>query len=107
MRRLPPTTPPPPGTPLPSDLRARERELNRLIAELKMIRLLQTRLNDDTLEVDHSRPGAAVLSPELRKEIEGLKGAQEEIRDSLSKLSIRFEGSEAPGFPPAETPVDR
>ena len=41
------------GSPLPTDPRARERELNRLIAELKMIRLLQFRLNDDTVEVDH------------------------------------------------------
>ena len=36
---------------------ARERELNRLIAELKMIRLVQSRLNDDTVNVDKSRPG--------------------------------------------------
>ena len=56
MRRLPPTTAPPPGAPLPSDPRGRERELNRLIAELKMIRLLQSRLNDDTVGVDETRP---------------------------------------------------
>lgn len=91
MRRLPPTTPPPPGTPLPSDPRARERELNRLIAELKMIRLLQTRLNDDTVQVDRSRPDTPVLSTALRQEIEGLKSAQDEIRDSLSKIAIQAE----------------
>ena len=66
MRRLPPTSAPPPGTPLPSDPRARERELNRLIAELKMIRLLQSRLNDDTVGVDKAAPTAAVLTPALR-----------------------------------------
>jgi hypothetical protein len=75
---------PSPGTPLPSDPRARERELNRPIAELKMIRLLQTRLDDDTIEVDGSRPKKSDLTPELRREIESLKGSQEEIRNSLT-----------------------
>ena len=65
IRRLPPTTPPPPGTPLPSDPRERERELNRLIAELKMIRMLQSRLNDDTVGVDKSRPSPSALTPAL------------------------------------------
>ncbi|MEA2630567.1 MAG: hypothetical protein QOE66_786, partial [Chloroflexota bacterium] len=91
MRRLPPTTPPPPGTPLPSDPRARERELNRLIAELKMIRLLQVRLNDDTIDADHAHPGASALTPVLKREIETLKASQEEIRDSIARLSERFE----------------
>jgi hypothetical protein len=94
MRRLPPTTPPPPGAPLPSDLRARERELNRLIAELKMIRLLQTRLNDDTVEADDSRPKKDVLPPALRRQIEALKASQEEIRDSLRRVGAPLEPSE-------------
>ncbi|WZO96224.1 DUF4175 domain-containing protein [Isosphaeraceae bacterium EP7] len=91
MRRLSPTKPPPPGTPLPSNPRDRERELNRLVAELKMIRLLQTRLNDDTVAVDGTRPGAATIPPALRREIEALNSAQEEIRDSLSKISEQLE----------------
>ena len=91
MRRLPPTTPPPPGTPLPSDPRARERELNRLVAELKMIRLLQVRLDDDTVQVDKSRPTTPILPLALRREIEVLKSGQDEIRDSLKKLSKQLE----------------
>ncbi len=94
MRRLPPTTPPSPGSPLPSDLRARERELNRLIAELKMIRLLQVRLNDDTAEVNNGRPRTEVLPPALRREIEALKAAQEEIRDSLRRVGAPLEAGE-------------
>ena len=78
----------------PSDLRARERELNRLIAELKMIRLLQSRLNDDTVEVDNGRPKTAVLPPALRREIEALKAAQEEIRDSLARSRAPLEAGE-------------
>jgi hypothetical protein len=91
IRRLPPTTPPPAGSPLPSDLRDRERELNRLIAELKMIRLLQSRLNDDTVGVDKSRPGTSALPPALRREVEALEATQDEIRDSLSKIAERVE----------------
>ncbi len=91
MRRLPPTTPPPPGTPLPRDLKERERELNRLVAELKMIRLLQVRLDDDTLQVDQSRPGEPTLPPALRRAIEELKSGQEEIRDSLRKITRSLE----------------
>ena len=63
VRRLPPTTPPPTGSPLPSDLLDRERELNRLVAELKTIRLLQSRLNDDTVGVDKARPAPTTPSP--------------------------------------------
>ena len=95
IRRLPPSTPPPPGTPLPSDLRDRERELNRMVAELKMIRLLQSRLNDDTVGVDQSRPGAAAaLPPALRREVEALEAVQDEIRDSLAKIAERLESPE-------------
>ncbi|SIN68154.1 hypothetical protein SAMN05444166_0061 [Singulisphaera sp. GP187] len=94
IRRLPPGTPPPPGSPLPSDLRERERELNRLVAELKMIRLLQSRLNDDTVGVDKSRPDASSLPPELRREVEALEASQDEIRESLAKIAERLESPE-------------
>ncbi|WP_422922970.1 DUF4175 domain-containing protein [Singulisphaera sp. PoT] len=91
MRRLPPTTPPPPGTPLPSEPRARERELNRLVAELKMIRLVQNRLNDDTEGTDKTRPKPEVLPPALRREIETLTSRQEEIHTSLAKIAEKLE----------------
>lgn len=91
MRRLPPSTPPPPGTPLPSEPRDRERELNRLVAELKMIRMLQTRLNDETVIVDETRPEDSPLSAELRREIDALRNNQDEIRESLSKIGRQLE----------------
>ena len=94
IRRLPPGTPPPPGTPLPSDPRERERELNRLVAELKIIRMLQTRLNDDTVGVDQSRPDPPTLTPALRREVETLEASQDEIRDSLAKIAERLESPE-------------
>jgi len=107
MRRLPPTTPPPPGTPLPTEPRARERELNRLIAELKMIRLLQVRLDDDTVEVDGSRPKAPALTPELKRQIEALKASQEEIRDSLAKIASQLEAGDDAGEAVVPGQVDR
>lgn len=94
VRRLPPTTPPPPGTPLPSDLRERERELNRLVAELKIVRLLQNRLNDDTVGVDKSRPRPSDLTPALRREVEALEATQDEIRDALAKIAERLASPE-------------
>jgi hypothetical protein len=96
IRRLPPNSPPPAGTPLPSDPRERERELNRLVSELKMIRLLQSRLNDDTVAADKSRPAAAALPLELRREVEALEAGQEEIRDSLAKIAERMEAEQQP-----------
>jgi hypothetical protein len=77
---------------MPTDPRARERELNRLIAELKMIRLLQSRVNDDTVETDRGRPDERVLPPALRRVIEALESSQDEIHQTLSKLSKRYEG---------------
>jgi hypothetical protein len=90
VRRLPPTTPPQPDEPLPSDPRARERELSRLVAELKMVRMIQSRLNDDTVVVDKTRPAAATLPPPLRREVESLEATQDEIRDSLAKIGERL-----------------
>jgi hypothetical protein len=91
VRRLPPTTPPAPGTPLSSDARERERELNRLVAELKMVRMLQWRLNDDTVGVDTDRPAASTLPPALKREVETLEATQDEIRESLAKIAERLE----------------
>ena len=90
VRRLPPTTPPTPGTPLSADLRERERELNRLVAELKMVRMIQFRLNDDTVGVDKTRPAAATLPPVVKRDVETLESTQDEIRDSLAKIGERL-----------------
>jgi hypothetical protein len=91
IRRLPARTPPPPGEPLSGEPRERERELNRLVAELKMVRMIQSRLNDDTVVVDKVRPAAAQqLPPDLRREVESLESTQDEIRDSLEKIAERL-----------------
>lgn len=90
VRRLPSETPPPPGTPLSTNPRERERELNRMIAELTMVRMLQARLNDDTVGVDKDRPAATNLPPAVRREIEGLEATQDEVRDALARIADRL-----------------
>ena len=64
-----------------------------------MIRLLQFRLNDDTVGTDKTRPEKMELPLELRREIEALKDSQDEIRDSLAKVAERANptGDETPG----------
>ena len=61
-----------------------------------MIRLLQVRLNDDTVEVNNGRPRTEVLPPALRREIEALKAAQEEIRDSLRRVGAPWKPARNP-----------
>ncbi len=62
------------------------KEQNRIISELKMIRLLQTRVHQNTSDVDAKR-AAAALPPGIRKRIEDLEGRQEDIRDATEQLA--------------------
>lgn len=66
----------------------RERQLNRLIAELKMVRMLQVRVNQETKDVDGTRPEELkALSAKLLQRIEHLQGRQEDIFDVTERLS--------------------
>jgi hypothetical protein len=62
------------------------REQNRIISELKMIRLLETRVHQSTIDVDGKR-GEASPSGTIRKQIEHLEGRQEDIRDATEQLA--------------------
>jgi hypothetical protein len=67
----------------------RERELNKIVAELKMIRILQVRLNGDTIKVDRTRaeePGVEPPSPVV-KEVKVLKGRQDDVHEVTSRLN--------------------
>jgi hypothetical protein len=70
------------------------KEQNRIISELKMIRLLQTRVEQRTTDVDGKRATVS-LSPALRKRIEELEGRQEDIRDATEQLAAE-RGDEVP-----------
>ncbi|HEV7221893.1 MAG TPA: hypothetical protein VGN42_04280 [Pirellulales bacterium] len=66
----------------------RQRELNRLVAELKLVRMLQLRTNRQTSDADGKRPEAAKsLSAELRRKIEDLADQQDHIREATQRLA--------------------
>ena len=66
----------------------RRRELNRLIAELKLIRMLQQRTNRQTSDLDGKRPAEAKTLPaELREKIEALADQQDHVREAAQRLA--------------------
>ena len=67
----------------------RERQLNRLIAELKMVRMLQLRVNRDTKDVDKKRLADAKDLPAiLMRRIESLQGRQEDVHDVTERIAV-------------------
>jgi sulfur transfer complex TusBCD TusB component (DsrH family) len=67
----------------------RERQLNRIIAELRMVRMLQVRVNRDTKDVDGKRPAEAKDLPALlRQRIEALQGRQEDVHDVTERIAV-------------------
>jgi hypothetical protein len=65
----------------------RQRELNRLVAELKLIRLLQLRTNRQTSDVDGQRPSGRSLPAGLRERIENVADQQDHIREAMQRLA--------------------
>jgi hypothetical protein len=67
----------------------RERQLNRLIAELKMVRMLQVRVNRDTKDVDKNRPAELKdLSAKIMRRIESLQDRQEDVHDVTERIAV-------------------
>jgi hypothetical protein len=65
-----------------------ERELNRLIAELRLVRLLESRLYDNTTSTDKERAETTGVPAALRRKIMDLGGRQEDVRDVTERLAI-------------------
>ncbi|HEY2762132.1 MAG TPA: hypothetical protein VGI75_15345, partial [Pirellulales bacterium] len=65
----------------------RQRELNRIIAELKMIRILQTRVNADTKHADEKRAEVEQLTAAMRQKIQTIHDRQQDVRDVAEKLN--------------------
>ncbi len=70
------------------------KEQNRIISELRMLRLLQDRVHKSTRESDSQRAGST-LTPALRKRIQDLEGRQADIRDA-TELLAEERGEEVP-----------
>jgi len=70
------------------------KEQNRIISELRMLRLLQDRVHKSTKEVDLTR-ASVPFTAALRKRVQHLEGRQEDIRDA-TELLAEERGEEVP-----------
>ncbi len=72
--------------------------LNKLLAELKVVRMMQLRVNKGTVDADgeakRNAAAAAELPAELREKIGKLRDGQQSTRDAMDRLNERF-GSKA------------
>ncbi|MCL2641170.1 MAG: hypothetical protein FWD53_10025, partial [Phycisphaerales bacterium] len=71
---------------------------NKLVAELKIVRMLQLRVNKQTLEVDvdvHRAAAAAELPVELREKVGKVRDAEGLVRDAMERLHQQY----GPGAP--------
>gem|GEM_PF-1013636 len=71
---------------------------NKLLAELKVVRMLQLRVNKQTLEADadkHRAAAAAELPPELREKVGKVRDAEGLVRDAMERLHQQY----GPGAP--------
>ena len=59
---------------------------NKLLAELKVIRLLQVRVNEETVELDTHRTALKQLPKEMQNQIGETRDHQAAVRDTLDKL---------------------
>lgn len=67
----------------------RERELNRLIAELRIVRMLQVRVNRDTKDVDGHRPEEIKdLTATIKHRIEAIHDRQDDIHDVTEAITL-------------------
>jgi len=67
--------------------------MNKLLAELKVVRLLQSRVNQGTLDADadaHRARAAADLPPELRDKIGKVRDGEQSARDTMRRLHERY-----------------
>lgn len=88
MRQMP-GEPAPRSEPSQGGQRDRRRELNRLIAELKLVRMMQVRVNGSTRSVDQKRTGieAAQLSDALKDAIEDVEMTQDDIQEATRRIA--------------------
>ncbi|HEY8750796.1 MAG TPA: hypothetical protein VIM11_22620 [Tepidisphaeraceae bacterium] len=78
---------------------------NKLEAELKVVRLMQLRVNDETVRTDGERGGAAPvaidlpanINPLLRDKILAVRDGQSEVKTALDKIHQQLEGPDNQG----------
>jgi hypothetical protein len=66
---------------------------NKLLAELKVLRMLEIRVNEETMDADGRRAGAmAELSKEMRDKIGTIRDAQQSVHDAAEKIHEQLMG---------------
>lgn len=63
---------------------------NKMLSELRIVRLLQVRVNEETLDVDGRRARAeADLPPELKEKVGSVREHQSQVRNTLEMIQRR------------------
>ena len=70
----------------PSNCQSCNGNKNKLLAELKVMRLMQQRVNGETRDADASRAAVAELTPALQGKIVAARDNQKSVRDAMDKL---------------------
>jgi hypothetical protein len=66
---------------------------NKLLAEMKVLRMLQLRVNEETSDVDGRRAKAMQeLSPQMRDKIGTIRDAQQSVQDAADKIHAEVMG---------------
>jgi hypothetical protein len=65
---------------------------NKLLAELRVLRMLQVRVNAQTEQADQERDGQAGLSDELKAKIAAARDAQGQVRDATDEIHRQLTG---------------
>jgi hypothetical protein len=65
---------------------------NKLLAELRVLRMLQVRVNSQTQQADQERSAQSDLSPELRDKIATAKDGQEQVRKATDEIHKQLTG---------------
>jgi hypothetical protein len=67
--------------------RGRDDGKNKMLSELRIVRILQARVNEETVDVDGRRARAeAELSPEVKEKIGTVREHQAQVRDTLGVI---------------------
>lgn len=65
---------------------------NKLLAELKVLRLMEQRVNADTIAVDGQRAAGGTLSDELRQEVLDVRDRQDQAHDVAARIHQELYG---------------
>jgi hypothetical protein len=76
----------------PSNCRGCKGNKNKLLAELKVLRLLQTQVTTHTARVDAQR-AAGDQSPELQQKITAVRDEQDHVHQAVKKIEDELSGS--------------